>query len=195
MRRVLPQPCVAINAEGAHPYFYMQFNYEVVWNFPARLIFSTVKKYIESLPAKHINALIIHCHGYGEFKKGKEWIGEKYMALPILTIGAFNYGFGLAVGTGIDRSNVSVFKAIKGLVSEIYLTGCGAAEVTEKADGSGDGMAFCSAIARYTGAQVYASKEMQWTISLRHSRTYGLVEMDDIVYQFKPNGSHTIVVD
>lgn len=192
MIKYLQSPTMALNAEGTSPYFQMDNNYIVPKSHTAPDVLSWVKAYAQKQSGEILNALVIHSHGLGVQD------GENFFGQPNL-----KFGFGLGIGTGIVRSDTYLFKALKKndgqpFVREIYLTGCGIAQITG-AGSAGDGNLFCGEIAKYSGAFVYASPDEQWALSwadygIRKWRAKSLVELDGIVLRYKPDGSNELVV-
>jgi hypothetical protein len=190
MRKYLAQPSMALNAQGATPYFQMENNYEVPENHAPENILDWVRQHALKQKDKKLKALVIHCHGYG-ISEGST-LGKHHL----------KFGFGLHIGTGITRADTSVFSKLKKdgnrLVDEVYLTACGTAAITYAGTwGDGDGNLFCGEIAKYSGAFVYASPDQQSGYSLfgiPKWRQYGIVELEGVVYRYKPDGSNELVV-
>jgi hypothetical protein len=192
MMKYLQSPTMALNAEGVYPYFQMENNYIVAESHSPINILDWVKTYAQKQSGGLLNALVIHSHGFA-VEDGQNFLGQPKL----------NYGFGLGIGTGILRSDTHLFKVLKkpdgqSLVGEIYLTGCGVAQISG-AGTAGDGNLFCCEIAKNSGAFVYASPDEQWAMSwesvgVREWRAKNKVEMDGIVLRYKLDGSNELVV-
>jgi hypothetical protein len=195
MEKKLQSPTMALNAEGATPYFQMDNNYIVPKSHRAMDILSWVKTHAEA--QKGLNALVIHAHSVGWAEGGVEIKeGDPFFA-------DWSYGYGIGIGTGITADHTALFEMLstkgaesgtrQGTIKEIYFTGCGVAQTT-KAKGdrpAADGNLFCSAIAKASGAYVYASLDEQWTfLSALEWRPKNSVTFNGIVLRYKPDGSN-----
>jgi hypothetical protein len=127
-------------------------------------------------PGGKLGSLVINCHGY-EVKSGG--------------------GYGLQLGAGIQRRHTALFRGLKGLLSEIHIVACKAAQISDPGtSGDGDGNLFCCEIAKNAGVNVYASTAMQtpglwndlWGIP------YGKIDdYEGDVYRWRPDGSCQLV--
>lgn len=111
--------------------------------------------------------------------------GGKLNALVFNCHGAPAY---LKMGTGISWGQVGLFSTLSGLVDEIYLVACSVVSFT----GSGDGNLFCSAMAKSSGAYVYASNHTQ-TTGLWPTLPYGKIDgFEGKVWKWHPDGSNEL---
>jgi hypothetical protein len=69
-------------------------------------------------------------------------------------------GYGIAIGTGIRRSDIPVFEAFRPHVDEVWFIACRAAHISN-AGGDGDGNVLMSGIAKAAQAKVKASTAPQ----------------------------------
>jgi hypothetical protein len=186
MKKHLLSPTMALNAEGVFPYFQMDNNYIVPDSHVAADMLNWVKSYAQKQTDETLNAVVIHSHG-----------------LFVEDGGNLRFGYGLGIGTGIERPDTHLFNVLKKtdgqpFVKEIYLTGCGISQITGPGS-SGDGNLFCGEIAKNSGAFVYASPDEQWAFQwadygVRQWRARSLVEFDGIVLRYKPDGSNELIV-
>jgi hypothetical protein len=94
----------------------------------------------------------------------------------------------LGVGTGIGWREVPLFSKLSGLVDEIYIVACEVVSFT----GPGDGNLFCGAIAKASGAVVYASNHTQ-TTGAWPRLPYGKIDgFEGKVWRWLPNGSNEL---
>lgn len=94
----------------------------------------------------------------------------------------------LKMGTGIGWGQVALFSALSGLVDEIYFVACEVVSFT----GSGDGNLFCGAIAKRSGATVYASNAEQST-GLWPSIPFGKIDgYEGKVWRWFSDGSNEL---
>jgi hypothetical protein len=130
----IPQPAMALNAENVPGTHYRMWNTrEVKSNEDPLWVMKNVASVAKSCRSGKLTSLVINSHGCGAR---------------------------LGIGTGISRSNVSVFSEIAGLITgAIYLVACRVAHI----DGPGpaDGNLFCCEVCKISNAYVYASSETQ----------------------------------
>ena len=100
-----------------------------------------------------IDTLIIMCHGYESGGESQQHQAS-YYAL----------GFGLELcREGLTLANVNRTYTMSGYINNIVLYACGPANTHPFATGTyGDGRRFCSKMAAFTNANVYASSETQY---------------------------------
>jgi|KBSMisStaDraftv2_1062788.scaffolds.fasta_scaffold428410_1 hypothetical protein len=167
----IPQPSMALNAPDAPGTHYRMWN---TWEVPAsdnpEHILSWTATVADGAPGGRLNAVVINCHGI-------------YNNITRSGTG----GFGLSLGTGIFRADTPKFSKLKGKVTAIWITACGAARISiPGTSGDGDGNLFCSEIARNSGAYVYASTVLQY-----HDLFLGTDRIDDyegLTLRYSPAG-------
>lgn len=94
----------------------------------------------------------------------------------------------IGVGTGISWPELPLFSRLSGLIDEIYIVACEVVSFT----GSGDGNLFCGAIAKATGAVVYASNHTQ-TTGLWPRLPYGMIDgFEGHVWKWLPSGANEL---
>lgn len=121
----------------------------------------------------NIQSLVLNCHGY-------------YNGTTEDSTG----GYGLKLGTGIFRKDTSKFSVLKGKVSQIYITACGAARISPlNATGDGDGNLFCCEIAKYSGAGVYAGTTQQVANTIPIYPMNYIASYDGLVLHYTSNGN------
>ena len=105
---------------------------------------------IISVASSSISRLLIMCHGY-------ESTSFRNMSIPP------TMGFGLQLCMeDVTLANVSVMNGLKDYIRDIILYACGPANTAPFARGTyGDGRRFCSEMAAFTNANVYASDTSQ----------------------------------
>lgn len=135
-----------------------------------------IVKEAKDLPGGKVRFLFVLCHGiYGTAPGATKLSG----------------GFGLALGAGVQRTDLPKFRILRGVVESIWLGASGPARQTNAgATGErlgGDGAMFCSEMARATEAYVAAATSVQ----IRSANLpYGCI--DDYkggVVQFGPLGN------
>ena len=178
----IPQPAMVLNAEDVPgPDYKMWNSRKVKEGEDPKWVMINVASIAKAATGGKLKALVVNCHGYyAVLKEHKYWFNEK------------GGGFGLGIGTGITRANVDlVMGEIKGLVDDIWLVACGAAQISQ-AGGAGDGNLFCGSMAKATGANVYASTAKQST-GLWPTIPYGKIDgYEGDVYKYKPDGSNEL---
>ena len=97
-------------------------------------------------------------------------------------------GTGIVIGSGrLTSANVELLRPFRGYVRQIYLFSCSIASregSLYRPQGEMSGFDFCSAIARTTGAYLYAAANVQNT-DLATQRQY-----NGTVYRFNPDGTY-----
>jgi hypothetical protein len=168
----IPQPSMALNSVDAPGTHYRMYN---SWEVPATEqpdhILDWTASVATGAPGGRLRVLIINCHGY-------------YNGSDRSSTG----GFGLSLGTGIQRADTPKFSKLKGKVDNIWITACGAARISApNASGNGDGNVFCSEIARNSGAYVVAATTMQFhDLFLRQNR---IDDFEGLVLRYTPSGA------
>jgi len=137
-----------------------------------------------------ISRLLIMCHGYESTSNGSA-------SIPM------TLGFGLQLCLeSLTLANGSVMNGLNGAVESIILYACGPANTTPYTMGTaGDGRRFCSEMAAYTNADVYASDTSQSYHNASYDATKKVCESIPIdfgnwegnVYLFKSDGTVTVV--
>ncbi len=178
----IAQPAMVLNADNVPGPDYKMWNTrkvkkdeDPVW------VMRNVATIARSATGGKLKSLVVNCHGYyAVIKEHKWWFDER------------GGGFGLGIGKGITRSNVeTVMGEITGLVDNIWLVACGAAQISQ-AGGSGDGNLFCSAMAKKVGCNVYASDAKQST-GLWPYIPYGKIDgYEGKVWKYKSDGSNEL---
>jgi hypothetical protein len=142
----IPRPSMALHSHNVPGYKYVLENN---WTVPA----GDPIDHVLGWPASYAKtrgglvALVINCHG-------------KYNAAGCG--GTSTGGYGLSIGEGIYRWHTSKFSVLSGLVTNIIITACGTARISEPGtSGNGDGNLFCSEIAKASGAYVIAGTTHQ----------------------------------
>jgi hypothetical protein len=142
-----------------------------------------------------LSRLLFMCHGF-ESGVHDSLVGESTMDL----------GFGLAFcNEGLSLATVSRAAPLKDRVEELFLYACGPARTRPGFKNTvADGQRFCSELAAFSGAVVYASDETQWYQMRRSSSAIrsilGIGPQDYIdfgawegtVYRFSPDGDITV---
>jgi hypothetical protein len=145
----IPRPAIVLNSDDWNiANFTMSVSIEVPEDTnPAKAFDDAAKECakLKSWTNGSYLTLIINCHGYEDKIPGTTKTG---------------LGFGLALGTGITRSNVSIFSKFAPTVDEIIIVACGAAAISVP-NGQGDGNLLCCAIAQHARAIVKASQNTQ----------------------------------
>lgn len=190
MNEILKSRTMALNADGATPYFQMENNYIVPKSHTPMNILTWVKTHAERQGG--LNALVIHSHSNLIASEGGIELGGKRFFEDSI------YGKEVLIGTGITAADTALFEMLstaepgtstrKGIIKEIYFTGCGVAQTTKHADGN----LFCCAVAKAAGAYVYASTEEQWLIDPFGItwRQKNLVVINGTVIRYNPDGSN-----
>jgi hypothetical protein len=172
---------MALNSEDAPgPHYKMWNTYEVPADHSPSHILGWAARVAKGAPDGKLGSLVINCHGYyGKYACSVD--GKKCET---------GGGFGLGLGTGIRRSDTPLFSGLKGLLTEIHIIACGAAQISiPGTSGDGDGNLFCCEIAKNAGAYVYASTSKQNT-GLWPSIPYGKIDgYEGKVYRWDPDGS------
>jgi hypothetical protein len=167
----IPQPSMALNAPDAPGRHYRMWNtWEVPANDTPEHILSWTATVADGAPGGRLHSVIINCHGF-------------YNNLTRQGTG----GYGLSLGTGILRADTPKFAKLKGKVTAIWITACGAARISPlNTAGDGDGNLFCSEIARQAGAYVYAATTLQYhDIFLRANR---IDDYEGLTLRYNPQG-------
>ncbi len=168
----IPQPAMALNAVDAPGQHYKMYNsWEISATENIDHILDWTATVASGAPGGHLKVLIINCHGY--------YNGSKRTSQG---------GFGLALGTGIQRAHTSKFSKLRGKVANIWITACGTARITVPGtSGDGDGNLFCQEVARNSGAYVTAATTMQY-----HDNSLPQNHIDDfegLVLRYNPAGA------
>lgn len=168
--------------EGPTPTALADFNFKVNAQYPISGLIQTINASV----AASISRLMIMCHGYESTDTGSACI-------------PMSLGFGLQLcKEDLTLSNVSVMNGFYDSVEDIILYACGPANTAPFAQGTyGDGRRFCSEMAAYTNANVYASDVTQFYDNLKYDPTRLVCEVIPInfgqwegnVYRFSPDGS------
>ena len=165
------QPAMALNSADVPGAKYEMWN---TWTVDPKdnsdKIAGWIAKVATGAPGGRLRFVLWNCHGFyagGKLKTG---------------------GYGLKMGTGIYRADIRKFKALQGLVDNIWITACGAARISP-ADwkGDGDGNVFCSDLAKASGAYVVAATTHQdGDLILR--KNY-IDNFEGLVLQYGPMGN------
>jgi hypothetical protein len=142
---------------------------------------------IISVASTSISRLLIMCHGYESTSTGN-------MSIPM------SMGFGLQLCMeDLTFANLGIMNVLKDCVQNIILYACGPANTAPSAAGTfGDGRRFCSEMAAYTNANVYASDTAQvYTISGKYDPGNLVCETTQLdfgpwegnIFKFSPDGS------
>lgn len=140
------QPAMALNSSDVPGAKYEMWNtWEVTPEHDVDHLTGWIAKVAAAAPGGRLRMVILNCHGFYNTTK-RSGTG----------------GYGLSMGTGIRKADLSKFSALKGLVDNIWITACGAARISP-ADwtGNGDGNVFCSEMAKQSGAYVVAATTHQ----------------------------------
>ena len=171
------QPSLAVNDIALLKYTYrMQFSIIASRTDTPDFIVSRVLNVARMTTGKKLRFLIINCHGF-------------YGKAPGSTVE--KGGFGLHLGTGVQRRDIPKFQALRGFVDNIWITACGTARQTNAGPvgerSGGDGLMFCSEMARASGAYVVAATTLQ---DIQPNVPFGHVDdFEGVVLQFGPNGN------
>jgi len=143
----IQQPAMALNSHDVPGAKYEMWN---TWNVPKEETLDHMVTWIAALagttPSGRLNCLILNCHGY--YGPG---VG-----------GRMSGGYGLKMGKGIYRRDTGKFAKLKGKVTEIWITACGTARISNPGTaGDGDGNLLCQEIAKAAGAYVVAATTHQ----------------------------------
>jgi hypothetical protein len=142
MSITVAQPAMALNSSDVPGATYRMWNtWEVKPDEDIDHILGWTAAVAKGAPGGKLKMVILNCHGF--YRSG---VG----------------GYGLKMGKGIYRSNLTKFAVLNGLVENIWITACGAARMSP-ADwkGDGDGNVFCSEMAKQSGAYVVAATTHQ----------------------------------
>ena len=135
-----------------------------------------------------LDTVMIMCHGF-------QGSGESQQHQA--SYGALGFGLHLC-REGLTLRNVDRTYPLWGYMNNIVLYACGPANTHPFATGTiGDGSRFCSYLAAYTNANVYASSETQYYTNGNYDNIDRVCEDVPIdfggweghVYQFTPDGS------
>ena len=132
-----------------------------------------------------VHTMFILCHGYA----GRNASGAMSMDAG---------GEGLQLGSeGVMHSNVALWAAIAGKVSNIVVYSCAAANTEPGNEGTtADGLYLMGALAIHTNAVVYAADRIQWYRrynNLANGR-YDFGGWEGNLRQFPPDGSPSTIV-
>jgi hypothetical protein len=166
-------PHMALNAEDVpQPRYKMWNTYEVPESHAAEKILTWTATVARGAPGGKLGSLVINCHGYEVKSRG---------------------GYGLQLGTGLQRRHTALFKGLKGLLGEIHIVACKAAEIADPGtSGDGDGNLFCCEIAKNAGVNVYASTAKQTPGMWNDAWGIPYGKIDDYegdVFRWRPDGS------
>lgn len=169
----LTEPTMVLNAVDAVSRYKMTNTMDVPGNDTPEHYLGWAAKVADGFPGKIIKSLVINCHGY--------YSGDDRSSTG---------GYGLALGTGIFRSNTEKFSVLKGKVGCIYITACGAARISQAdAGGNGDGNLLCSEIAKNSGAYVIAGTTQQVSSRFPVYPQHYIADYDGLVLRYTPSGS------
>ncbi len=168
----IPQPSMALNSFDAPGKHYRMWN---TWEVPVSENVDHILDWTASVASGaaggRLHSVVINCHGF-------------YNNLTRSGQG----GFDLKLGAGILRADTSKFSKLRGKVTMIWITACGAARITTPGtSGDGDGNLFCSEIARNSGAYVVAATTLQY-----HDTFLGTNRIDDfegLTLRYNPAGA------
>ena len=174
----IEQPAMAVQSDDAPGALYLMETNIIIHSSTSPE--GVVRKILQpgAEPIKKLRFLILNCHGYYDRAPGSS---------------VATGGFGLKMGTGIDRRDLGCFRALRGIVDNIWITACGPARQTNAGvrgeRQGGDGLMFCSELAQITQAYVVAAT----TTQLRPGgtvmpRNY-IDDYEGVVLQFGPNGN------
>ena len=123
--------------------------------------------------------LFVLCHGYaGESERGE-------------VCGDFG-GMGLQLGADdVLHENISLWRSIRGCVSQIVVYSCGAADTQPENRGShADGKYLMGALAIHTNATVYAADRIQWyDTGYFGDGTINFGSWEGTLWKFQPSGT------
>ena len=126
-----------------------------------------------------VHSLFILCHGYS---------GSNNRA----RISADAGGMGLQLGKeGVHHSNVSLWRAILGMVQNIVIFSCAAADTQPgNAGTTSDGRYLMGALALHTGADVYAADLIQWYATYKDMTKgrFDFAAWEGQLWRFFPSG-------
>ena len=161
----IPQPAMVLNANDVPGADYKMWNTRVVTRKDdARWLMRNVASVARAAPGGRLKALVINCHASAA---------------------------SLGLGTGISSGNTDVFDEIKGLVDEIYIVACQVAYIQGPGTGT-DGNLFTGAVAKRSGANVYASTASQ-NAGIWPAFPFGYIDgFEGSVYKYKPDGSNEL---
>lgn len=164
----VPSPAMVCNASNLGGFLdYKMWNTRTVTqDVPPASLVANIVSVAKSAPDGYLAALVLHSHG--------------------------NPGY-LDLGTGIFASTAPLFASLKGLVGDIYIVGCSIAGFRKNKAHTGylDGSQFCIALAKNSGAYVYAPKVDQSHSDKDRRRTpFGYIDdYEGEVLVFLPDGS------
>jgi hypothetical protein len=183
----IPQPAMAWNAvDVPGPDYKMWNTMQVDKSLTPQHVIESTASVARGAPDGKLKALVINCHGfYADIGCNADGTSCKKGG-----------GFGLSIGKGgILRKDVQLFGILNPkdgtpLIDDIYIVACGIAQISiPGTSGDGDGNLFCCAIAKASGANVYASTAKQstgWWLSIPYGKIDGF---EGKVYMWKPDGS------
>ncbi len=171
---------------GSTPGSLADFTLRVNARYPISGMVESVKNGV----AENVSRLLIMCHGYESTDTGSACI-------PL------SLGFGLQLcQEDLTLRNTGIMFGLRDCVQNIILYACGPANTAPFAVGThGDGRQFCSELAAYTNANVYASDATQYYNNVRYDPKRLVCESIPIdfgrwegnVYRFSPDGRVTLV--
>jgi hypothetical protein len=169
----LAEPSMVLNAVDAVSRYKMTNTMDVPGDDNPEHYLGWTAQVAEGFPGGIIKSLVLNCHGY--------YNGDTR---------ASTGGFGLAMGTGIFRRDTAKFAVLRGKVTSIHITACGAARISQlDSSGNGDGNALCGEIAKAAGAYVIAGTTQQ--ISSRYDvyPQHHIADYDGLVLRYNPSGN------
>jgi hypothetical protein len=151
----LAEPHMALNAletnptlkKNMGPLYKMRATCAVPETWSPQQVVEQIANTAKSAPGKRLGGVVLNSHGLFRDLVGSGYVG----------------GFGIGLGSGIRLSDAPLFRKLRGLVDEIYITGCEIARISIAA-GEGNGRLLCSEIAKNSDAYVYASDAKQMTL-------------------------------
>lgn len=161
----IPQPSMALNAQGVPGPYYRMWN---SWTVPPSTAASHVLGWTASVgaaakakyPDNEFN-VVINCHG-----------------APAR----------MALGSGIGWAQVPLFSLWAPMVDNIYIVACEVVSFT----GAGDGNLFCGAIAKQAACNVFASNHTQTTGAWPYI-PYGKIDgFEGNVWMWDSSGANTL---
>jgi hypothetical protein len=132
----IAQPAMALNAEkNTGPDYKMWNSWKVATDTEAGHILGWTRCVADSAPGGKLKAVVFNSHGDTAY---------------------------IGIGRGIWFQELHLFSQLAGKVDEIYIVACSVVSFTgPNRYGKPDGNLFCSAMAKLSGAKVYASNAPQ----------------------------------
>jgi hypothetical protein len=160
----IPQPSMALNSYNVPPPDYQMWNTrKVAKDVRATDLLANIASVATTAIDNRLRCIVFNSHGFPG---------------------------GISMGSGIGRGETPLFTGLQGKVHTIVIVACDVAQIAIP-NSWGDGNLFCSEIAQYTNAFVFASTALQSTYAYT---IIGLPvncidEFEGAIFRWDPNGS------